>query len=1208
MPWSLKSFRFCLFLILPIFNFYSQNAAACEVYETIQATICEGQSYDIDTLSFTESGEYEIRFVSELGCDSIISLNLTVLESIESALAVTICEGQSYDIDTLSFTESGEYEIRLVSELGCDSIVHLNLSVIETVESALAVTICEGQSYDLDTLSFTESGEYEIRLVSELGCDSVVHLNLSVIETVESALAVTICEGQSYDIDTLSFTESGEYEIRLVSELGCDSIVHLNLSVIETVESALAVTICEGQSYDIDTLSFTESGEYEVRLVSESGCDSIVHLNLSVIEAVESALAVTICEGQSYDIDTLSFTESGEYQIRLVSELGCDSIVHLNLSIIETVESALAVTICEGQSFDIDTLSFSESGEYEIRLVSELGCDSIVHLNLSVIEAVESALAVTICEGQSFDIDTLSFSESGEYEIRLVSESGCDSIVHLNLSVMETVESALAVTICEGQSYDIDTLSFTESGEYEIRLVSESGCDSTVFLSLTVTDRLETYLNETICSGQSFTIDTLSFNESGNYEIQLRSSVGCDSIVFLSLTVTDLLVSYLDEVICSGQSFEIDTLSFSESGEFEVRLKSSVGCDSLVNLSLTVMDSIVTELSESVCEGSSFQVGHEVFSEAGDYVVSLPSSQGCDSTVYLSLTIFEISRKNINVTVCEGQSYVLGDSIYTKAGNYSQILTSSFGCDSIIYLNLEISLSSRTELKPVICRGDTFKVGRSVYSESGTYNDTLTNNLFCDSIVTTFLTVMEPTVEQLAVAVCEGQSYTVGQNTYSQSGLYRDTLQSVYGCDSIIVLRLSVQNQITVEQDVSICLGQQYEIANSRYEETGTYLDTLVSFGGCDSIVTTHLKVRPVFNLEYSTSICEGDSIIFGNQVVREAGTYTSVFQTDFGCDSTVSLSVSVLPIDFNTVHKQSCEGESVVINEKEYWQDTTLSIVMQNQFGCDSTVRYLLKFYPKFHEQVFIDICEGGEYQGVVIKKDTVLTFNLISSYGCDSITDVFVTVGDLSVNSKTVKICYGGTYRSMKITRDTVLVAHLTNIYGCDSIVIDSVFVLPELKMTVSSDTLIRPGSLVTLFASGASSYMWSTGQTNPAIVITPTESTVYTVTGTSREGCTETKEIKVSLTSCNLEIPNYFTPNQDGVHDIWNIKGLNCLSGFELKIINRWGSVVFQTQSPNTGWDGLYKDKPAPEGVYFYVLEGISFEHTQTMRKSGYIHLER
>ena len=116
-------------------------------------------------------------------------------------------------------------------------------------------------------------------------------------------------------------------------------------------------------------------------------------------------------------------------------------------------------------------------------------------------------------------------------------------------------------------------------------------------------------------------------------------------------------------------------------------------------------------------------------------------------------------------------------------------------------------------------------------------------------------------------------------------------------------------------------------------------------------------------------------------------------------------------------------------------------------------------------------------------------------------------------------------------------------------------------------------------------------------PAITVMPQFSTTYTITVTNNGGCTAQDDIKVTVLcdASNFFLPNTFTPNGDGVNDIFYPRGVGLFSIKTFKIFNRWGEIVFernnfQANDPNYGWDGTYKGKKQNDDVFVYYMEII------------------
>jgi hypothetical protein len=151
-------------------------------------------------------------------------------------------------------------------------------------------------------------------------------------------------------------------------------------------------------------------------------------------------------------------------------------------------------------------------------------------------------------------------------------------------------------------------------------------------------------------------------------------------------------VAYLQSVICPGDSVEVGYKYFSNAGDYQVLLKNSLGCDSLINLSIGLLSTDTTYINELICLGDSLQVGTEMFYESGAHQVILSNAAGCDSLVNLTIEHLRSDTTDLNQSICPGDSVEVGFKYFSNAGDYQVLLRNSLGCDSLINLNLEVCL------------------------------------------------------------------------------------------------------------------------------------------------------------------------------------------------------------------------------------------------------------------------------------------------------------------------------------------------------------------------------------------------------------------------------------------------------------------------------------------------------------------------------------
>ncbi|WP_367390691.1 gliding motility-associated C-terminal domain-containing protein [Lewinella sp. LCG006] len=152
-----------------------------------------------------------------------------------------------------------------------------------------------------------------------------------------------------------------------------------------------------------------------------------------------------------------------------------------------------------------------------------------------------------------------------------------------------------------------------------------------------------------------------------------------------------------------------------------------------------------TRLSERICRGDSIVVGGQSFLDSGFYTVDLNNFVGCDSIVTLDLFVQEVQFTQIDTVLCPGDTVFVGNTFYFETGFYRDTLASvELGCDSIVNLNLVVLAEQITPLTPVICAGESFAVGDSLLTTTGSYQILLTSVAGCDSLVSVDLLVLDP--------------------------------------------------------------------------------------------------------------------------------------------------------------------------------------------------------------------------------------------------------------------------------------------------------------------------------------------------------------------------------------------------------------------------------------------------------------------------------
>ncbi len=310
-----------------------------------------------------------------------------------------------------------------------------------------------------------------------------------------------------------------------------------------------------------------------------------------------------------------------------------------------------------------------------------------------------------------------------------------------------------------------------------------------------------------------------------------------------------------------------------------------------------------------------------------------------------------------STTICQGDTFVYGGMTMTTTGFYYNLMQNATGCDTTYHIWLTVLPAVHTTLYDTICPGASVSFGGHQLTAAGTYSDTLASAGGCDSIISLTLTVRPVNYLLIADTICSGEKYIYLHDTLTTSDSAIYIFHNAYGCDSFVQLILTVRPSLQTMLYDTICAGSSYAFAGHQLTAAGTYSDTLASAGGCDSIISLTLTVRPVNYLLIADTICSGEKYIYLHDTLTTSDSAIYIFHNAYGCDSFVQLILTVRPIP--VVHF------------------TFDSLLRDN--GLDSTGHSaVICFDPSMIFTMKGGTPEGGHYSGVGIINDTMY-INLI-------------------------------------------------------------------------------------------------------------------------------------------------------------------------------------------------------------------------------------
>ena len=386
--------------------------------------------------------------------------------------------------------------------------------------------------------------------------------------------------------------------------------------------------------------------------------------------------------------------------------------------------------------------------------------------------------------------------------------------------------------------------------------------------------------------------------------------------------------------------------------------------------------------------------------------------------------------------------------------NTSGLLTGNvLGTTSITYTVTDInscvnSVNKEITVYPVyafteyhsICNRTIYNWHGQILAATGVYTAPYTTVYGCDSIYTLHLTVYPTYAVTELYTICEGETYLWHNQSLTSAGSYYANYFTTNGCDSTFTLHLSTNPKYAFDETLSICEGDILAWHGLNLSSNGTYTAPYTSVNGCDSVYTLNLTVNPVYTFNSYDTICEGGTLLWHGQNLTIPGAYTAHETNGNNCVDTYTLHLTVNPKYVFNENQSICGGTSLqwhnqILNAAGNY---TASYLSRN--GCDSIYNINITMNQKYAFSETQSICEGEMFgwQGQQLTSTGVYTVSYTSINGCDSVYIMTFTVNPKYAFDETHTICDGNTYvwHNHSLTHSGTYSQTYQTVAGCDSI----------------------------------------------------------------------------------------------------------------------------------------------------------------------------
>jgi gliding motility-associated-like protein len=1047
----------------------------------------------------------------------------------------------------------------------------------------------------------------------------------------------SLCPGETLLLDTMVNTNSGTgvWTVDSVpTSAGADGVV--TQGVTDSIFDAsnlgtkpgtykLMFTVTDGAQTCKDSIYVTVNPLPVVTVNSETICSDAAAATFTATAATATGWLWSGTGGSTATTQTTSGTTAGDYTVVVTDAVGCTNTATgtLTVNIIPAV-TVNSETICTGgtaatftatsatatswlwsgtggSTATTQTASGTTAGDFTVVVTDAVGCTNTATgtLSLSALPTV-TVNDAAICDGVSIATFTATSTvaaasylwsangtgvnststgiTAGNYTVEVTDINGCKNsgtgVLTVNTLPTVVIDDANA---CPGATQTITpvvsggtgtynylwstteispTINGGAGGIFSVTITDGNGCEASDNATITINNNLTVTIPGpvSICQGED-TLLTSNYKTVDNYTF-IWSSGGITvstSESYLASTdgTYDLAV---DRVGCSGTGSVVLTVNALPT----VTVADNVICVGEVAATFTAVSATATGWIWSGTGGSTATTVTTSGTNAGNYTVIVTDANNCTATATGILTVNAVPTVTVNSTaICAGDaaatftatSATATGYLWSVNGSGTVSTTSGTTAGDYTVVVTDANLCTATET--------------GVLTVNAVPTVTVANDAICTGDPAAVFTAVSPTATGYIWSINgAGILQTTSGTT---AGAYTVVVSDVNGCEETATGTLTVNTlpSVTVNSE-TICVGDAAEV----FTATSTTATGFVWSAEGAGILQTTSGTAP--------------------------GNYTVVVTDVNGCVETATGILIVLNLPTVTVNSDTiCEGDAAVTFTATSATATGYTWSAEGTGTLQTTSG-----------------TTAGDYTVVVVNAGAcsatatgTLTVNLIPNVSIDGDSILYLCEGETT----TIQVTDDANIISWDTgNSDTSFVTSTAGTYvvtgsngGCpatDQVIVQvTQYPISTLDKSLETELICFEtlDSAITFTANNTlrNTYLWNTGETN-ATIEAPAEGTYSVVISVDDGSGLETCDIMDSVTlkefcPYSLFVPNTFTPNGNGMNDLFYAYGTNIVE-FKMYVFDRWGIQIFEIDDIKKGWNGTYMNNDVQQDVYVWKIK--------------------
>ncbi len=457
---------------------------------------------------------------------------------------------------------------------------------------------------------------------------------------------------------------------------------------------------CTGTAIEFNNEYYSAGSINEISQITADGCDSIFILAIDEVETATQSIEVEACQGGFYEYNGNQIPTGTQESFNFSNPGECDSIVTIIVNPIDLNNILIEEEACEGSFFNYQGTLIPAGEQQNFIFTDTNGCDSLVLVVVELTDAIYTSLEVEACQGSFYDYDGSLIPAGTQESFTFSNSENCDSIVTIVVNSIDLSNTTFQAEACEDSFFDYQGTLIPAGEQQTFTFVDSNGCDSTVLVIVESASVTNTSLEVEACQGSFYDYNGILIPAGSQESFIFSISENCDSIVTITVNVIDLTNIFLQEEACEDAFFDYQGTLIPAGDQQLFTFTDYNGCDSTV-LVVVASNEIYDETLEfEACSGTFYNYNGIDILAGNQESFNFSTVNNCDSNITVIINEVDIIEQFINLELCEGENYNLNGIEFPIGTDTTFIVTNQLECDTIFYIEITPSPNVEFDLLP----------------------------------------------------------------------------------------------------------------------------------------------------------------------------------------------------------------------------------------------------------------------------------------------------------------------------------------------------------------------------------------------------------------------------------------------------------------------------------------------------------------------------